>query len=154
LVRTGGIYTLDNGASESPLVGVLVFVAGVLLLLAAWSLGLGAAAQARRYRWFALLSVAGSLSVAVVFISIARPDLCLSGSPPTTNAFAFGCAAPNPTAQLPVAGGYLAGPAAATIYSLRGRGARTGVLPEGLSVSPLGTMTDADGEPEVWTERL
>jgi hypothetical protein len=53
-----------------------------------------------------------------------------------------------------VAGGNLAGPAAATIYSLRGRGARTEALPEGLSVSPLVAVTDADGESEVWTERL
>ncbi len=150
----GGIYAFDGGASRNSLVNPLVFVAGVLLLLAAWSLALGAAAQARRYQWFALLSVAGSLSVAVVLISVARPDLCLFVPPSTTNAFAFGCTAPNPTAQLLVAGGYLAGPAAATIYSLRGRGARTGALPEGLSVSPLGAVTDADGEPEVWTERL
>jgi hypothetical protein len=150
----GGIYALYGNPSGNSLVGVLVFVAGVLLLLAAWSLALGAAAQARRYRWFALLSVAGSLSLAVVFISLARPDLCLSGPPPTTNPYVLICPAPNPTAQLLVAGGYLAGPAAATAYSLRGRGARTGALPEGLSVSPLGAMTDADGEPEVWTERL
>jgi hypothetical protein len=150
----GGIYALFGPPSPRTFVSPLVLLGGVLLLLAAWSLALGAAAQARRYRWFALLSVAGSLSVAVVFISMARPDLCLSGPPPTTNAFAFGCTAPNPTAQLLVAVGYLAGPAAATAYSLRGRGARTGALPEGLSVSPLGAMTDADGEPEVWTERL
>ncbi len=131
-----------------------MLLGGVLLLLAAWSLALGAAAQARRYRWFALLSVAGSLSLAVVYISVASPDLCLFDTPSTTNAFAFGCTASNPTAQLLVAGGYLAGPAAAIVYSLRGRGPRTGTLPEGLSVSPLGAMTDADGEPEVWTERL
>jgi hypothetical protein len=150
----GGIYAFYGGASGNSLVSPLVFVAGVLLLLAAWSLALGAAAQVRRYRWFALLSVAGSLSVAVVFISVSRPDLCLSGPPPTTNPYVLICPAPNPTAQLLVAVGYLAGPAAATAYSLRGRGARTGAVPEGLSVSPLGAMTDADGEPEVWTERL
>jgi hypothetical protein len=150
----GGIYAFYGGASGNFLVGMLVVLAGVLLLLAAWSLALGAAAQARRYRWFALLSVAGSLSVAVVFISVSRPDLCLSGPPPTTNPYVLICPAPNPTAQLLVAVGYLAGPAAATAYSLRGRGARTGALPEGLSVSPLGAMTDADGESEVWTERL
>src|SRR5258707_9753593 len=150
----GGIYALFGPPSPRTFVSPLVLLGGVLLLLAAWSLALGAAAQARRYRWFALLSVAGSLSIAVVFISMARRDLCLSGPPPTTNAFAFGCTAPNPTAQLLVAGGYLAGPAAATIYSLRGRGARTGALPEGLSVSPLGAVTDADDEPEVWTDRL
>ena len=150
----GGIYALFGPPSPRTFVSPLVLLGGVLLLLAAWSLALGAAAQARRYRWFALLSVAGSLSLAVVVISLARPDLCLSVPPPTTNAFEFGCPSSNPTAQLLVAGGYLAGPAAATAYSLRGRGARTGALPEGLSVSPLGAMTEADGEPEVWTERL
>ena len=150
----GGIYALFGPPSPRTFVSPLVLLGGVLLLLAAWSLALGAAAQARRYRWFALLSVAGSLSLAVVYISVASPDLCLFDTPSTTNAFAFGCTASNPTAQLLVAGGYLAGPAAAIVYSLRGRGPRTGTLPEGLSVSPLGAMTDADGEPEVWTERL
>ena len=150
----GGIYALYGPPSSRTFVSPLVLLGGVLLLLAAWSLALGAAAQARRYRWFALLSVAGSISVAVVFISVARPNLCLFGTLSTTNAFAFGCTASNPTAQLLVAGGYLAGPAAAIVYSLRGRGAGTEALPEGLSVSPLGAMTDADGEPEVWTERL
>jgi len=150
----GGIYALFGPPSPRTFLSPLVLLGGVLLLLAAWSLALGAAAQARRYRWFALLSVAGSLSLAVVYISVASPDLCLFDTPSTTNAFAFGCTASNPTAQLLVAGGYLAGPAAAIVYSLRGRGARTGALPEGLSVSPLGAMTEADGEPEVWTERL
>jgi hypothetical protein len=150
----GGIYALYSPPSLRTFVSPLVLLGGVLLLLAAWSLALGAAAQARRYRWFALLSVAGSLSVAVVFISVSRPDLCLFGPPPTTNPYVLICPDPNPTAQLLVAVGYLAGPAAATAYSLCGRGALTGAVPEGLSVSPLGAMTDSDGEPEVWTERL
>jgi hypothetical protein len=150
----GGVQGLDGGTSGNVLVSFSVLFAGEFLLFAAWSLALGAAAQARRYRWVALLSVAGSLSVAVVTFSVSRPDPCLFILPSTANSFAFGCPSPNPLGQLLVVGGYLAGPAAAIVYSLRGRGARTGALPEGLSVSPLGAMTDGDGEPEVWTERL
>jgi len=131
-----------------------VLLGGVLLLLAAWSLALGAAAQARRYRWFALLSVAGSLSLAVVYISVASPDLCLFDTPSTTNAFAFGCTASNP--NCPAARGRGLPRRTGRRDSLQSPWSRPadGTLPEGLSVSPLGAMTDADGEPEVWTERL
>ena len=150
----GGMYALNGETSAAhALVSVVVFFAGVLLLLAGWTLAVGAAAQAHRYRWVALLAATGSLTVAVVYYTTSHPDLCLVTSPPSPYSYPPSCAQSDPLRQLLVAVGYLAGPVAAMVFSLRGSVLHGQALPQGAGISPL-AVAEADGEPDVWVERL
>ena len=154
----GGINSLLFATSVGQIVSELAILAGgLLLLIAAWVLALHTAAQARHWRWVALLIVAGYLSFAAIIFSFAPPDRCMFGMP-SDRSFVFGssCAGPNLLAQLLVLAGYLAGPAAALAYGLpdlrtRILGIRIPILrprelPEGLSVSPLSADSDAELE--------
>jgi hypothetical protein len=150
----GGTTGPFNETPGGILVLVLVLLGGVLLLGVAWTLALNAATQAHRWGWVALLTLAGELSVAALLISVFRPDPCLFGAPSIDDSFAEGCTTPNPAAQLLVVAGYLAGPVAAMIYSLRSASPRRQGLPEGLSVSPLSGISDPDAESEICSEPL
>jgi hypothetical protein len=113
---------------------------GTLLLLAAWTLSLNAAAQARRWEWIVLLVLGGFLSFASLVAVLYLPDGCPAGLPD-----AFEPCAPTSAAQLLIMAGTLAGPAAVLAYRLRPRVPWRVGLPEGLSVSRLGTADDAGG---------
>ena len=135
----GGINSFRYGTPGGFPVGILTFFGGVFLLLAAWTLALSAAAQARRWEWVGLLTVAGYLSVVAVMYSFASPDPCIFGPPPNYEGqFAPACT-PHPVVYLLVIAGYLAGPAATLAYGLRPDGLRRSsrALPDGLSVSSL-----------------
>ena len=119
--------------------GVL-FALGTLLLLAAWTLALNAAAQARRWEWLVLLILAGFLSFAALVAVLYLPDGCPAGL-----SDAFGPCAPTPAAQMLIKAGTVAGPAAVLAYRLRPHVPWRAGLPEGLSISRVGTADDAGG---------
>jgi hypothetical protein len=76
---------LLDGSNTSPdrdaTGGVIARGALLALVLAAWTLALNAAAQARRWEWIVLLVLAGFLSFAAVVAVLYLPDGCLAGSP-------------------------------------------------------------------------
>lgn len=120
----------------------LLIVLGTFLLIAAWTLALNAAVQARRWEWLVLLILAGFLSFAALVAVLFLQDACpMPGIPGAHEA----CTLALP-AQLPIMVGSLAGPVAVLVYRLRGHVPGRVGLPEGLSVSQLGTA-DAAGEP-------
>ncbi|MFI5275178.1 MAG: hypothetical protein ACHQ4H_19275 [Ktedonobacterales bacterium] len=127
-----------------------ILVASLALWLAAWALALNASAQARRWRWVALLVLAGSLTIGAVAFSLALPPPCPPGLPDGSTFYGPACSS-NPTQQLLIAVCVLAGPAAALAYGfgLRARRTRRG-LPDGLSASPV----VHDDSLELRTERL
>jgi hypothetical protein len=143
-----GSSLLDGSATQAGTSGGeiarAVLIAGTLLLIAAWTLALNAAVQARRWEWIVLLVLAGSLSFAALVAVLYLPDGCPAGPPD-----AFGPCAVAPAAQMLIMAGTVAGPAAVLAYRLRTHipwrvPGRAG-LPEGLSISRLGTADDAGG---------
>jgi hypothetical protein len=126
---------------------VLLIVLGTFLLIAAWTLSLNAAVQARRWEWLVLLILAGFLSFAALFAVLFLQDACLI---PGSLATYGPCTLALP-AQLPIMVGSLAGPMSVLAYRLRGSVPWRVGLPEGLSISRLGTADDA-GEPARQTD--
>ena len=126
----------------------LVLTAGIVLLVAAWTLALADAAQGRRWGWVALLSLGFYANVAAAYWLGSSSFLsCLLAGPqsfcPPYNHF---------TAMLIIAGSFV-GPGVALTYALRAPTAGKRTLPDGLSVSPLGA-TDADAIDQIEIERL
>jgi hypothetical protein len=115
----------------------LLLALGAFLLIAAWTLSLNTAAQARSWVWTALLVLAGFLSLAALLATLFVPDPCLVGPPNVV-----GQCAPAPAAQTLIIVGMLAGPAAVLAYSLRGAAPWRVGRPTGLSVSRLGVADD------------
>jgi hypothetical protein len=105
-----------NGDGPYFSVSLLTFFAGGMLLLAAWTLALNDAAQARRYWWVALLTFAGFVSVTAFLFSLSPSNLCLYGQPPEGRLL-YSCAGPDRVALALLIAGYLAGPAVALIYA-------------------------------------
>jgi hypothetical protein len=132
--------TPQAGTSGGQIARAVLIALGTLLLLAAWTLALNAAAQARRWEWIVLLVLAGFLSFAAVVAVLYLPDGCPAGPPD-----AFGPCAPTPAAQMLIMAGTVAGPAAMVAYRLRPRVPWRAGLPEGLSISRLGTADEAGG---------
>ena len=141
--------SLLDGPNSSPQGGTaggwiaraVLIALGTLLLLAAWTLSLNAAAQARRWEWIVLLVLAGFLSCAALVAVLVLRDACpVPGLPD-----AYGPCALTPAAQLPIMAGTVAGPAAVLAYRLRLHVPWRAGLPEGLSISRLGTADDAGG---------
>lgn len=108
---------------------------GGVALLAAWTLALAHAAQARRWRWFALIVVAGYLAYAISFLSEFLPATTCTFNPDSGDFSA--CLQPNVALVLALALGKAIGPVAMLIYALRAPGRRQRQLPEGLVVSSL-----------------
>lgn len=126
-------------APTSEGINVLATVAyqiGGVALLAAWTLALAHAAQARRWRWFALIVVAGYLAYAISFLSEFLPANTCTFNPPDSGDFSA-CLQPNVALVLGLALGKAIGPLAILIYALRAPGRRQRQLPEGLVVSSL-----------------
>src|SRR5215470_2108232 len=71
----------DGGTDGGEIARAILLVLGTLLLLAAWTLALNAAAQARRWEWVVLLVLAGFLSLAALVTVLYLPDGCLAGPP-------------------------------------------------------------------------
>jgi hypothetical protein len=65
--------TSDQGGYNS--LTIVVIQIGGVALLAAWTLALAHAAQARRWRWFALMVIAGYLSYAIYYVSRLPPTI-------------------------------------------------------------------------------
>jgi hypothetical protein len=134
-----GSNTSPDGSTGGGQVARIILIAlGTLLLLAAWTLSLNAAAQARRWEWIGLLVLAGFLSFAALVAMLYLSDGCPDG-------IGFGPCATAPTAQLLIMAGTLAGPVAVLAYRLRPHVRWRAGLPEGLSISRLGTADDAGG---------
>jgi hypothetical protein len=131
----------QGGTAGDMIVRALLVALGTLLLLAAWTLALNHAAQARRWEWLVLLVLAGFLSCAALVAVLVLRDACpVPGLPD-----AYGPCALTPAAQMPIMAGAVAGPAAVLAYRLRLRMPWRAGLPEGLSISRLGTADDAGG---------
>jgi len=125
----GGYGTLDSIVSQ----------VGGGLLLAAWTLALAHAAQARRWWWFAIFVVAGFLSYATQLVSEVLPVMTCSLNPSGFTSFTD-CPAPNQALLALVTLGEAIGPIVALIYVLyvlRAPGRRQRQLPDGLVVSSL-----------------
>jgi hypothetical protein len=133
-----GTNSPPQEGSDGGVIARAVLVLGALLLLAAWTLSLNAAAQARRWEWIVLLVLTGFLSFAALVAVLYLPDGCFAGPPD-----AFGPCAPTPAVQMLIMAGTLAGPAAVLAYRLRPRVPWRAGLPEGLIISRLGTADDA-----------
>jgi len=114
----------------------IVSQVGGSLLLAAWTLVLAHAAQARRWWWFAIFVVAGFLSYAAQLVSEVLPVMTCSLNPSGFTSFSD-CPAPNQALLALVTLGEAIGPIVALIYILRAPGRRQRQLPEGLVVSSL-----------------
>lgn len=146
-----GSGLLDGSSMQAGISGGMisrvVLILGTLLLIAAWTLALNAAAQARRWDWIVLLVLAGFLSFAAVVAVLYLPDGCPDGLPDS----GFGPCALTPAAHMLIIAGTLAGPAAVLAYRLYPRVPWRAGLPEGLSISRLGTADDA-GEPARHTD--
>jgi hypothetical protein len=130
----------DGGLSAGMIARGLLIALGTFLLIAAWTLALNAAAQARRWAWTALLVLAGFLSFAALLAALFVPDPCLVGPPA-----AAGYCTPAPAAQTLIIAGSLTGPAAALAYRLRATVPWRAGRPEGLGASRLGAADDAGG---------
>ncbi|HET9110207.1 MAG TPA: hypothetical protein VFN78_05220 [Ktedonobacterales bacterium] len=116
----------------------LVLTAGIVLLVAAWTLALADAAQGRRWGWVALLSLGFYANVAAIY--------GLFGTFVITCMFAASqpyCSSNSRFIEMLVLVGSFVGPAATLVYALRAPTAGKRTLPDGLSVSPLGSA-DAD----------
>ena len=76
----GGFPALNDEVrpSVNPLVVILLFYGGLLLLITAWTLALNSAALARRWGWVFLLVVSGYISFTALIISITTPNPCPS----------------------------------------------------------------------------
>lgn len=125
----------SSGEGYGALDSIVSQVGGVLLL-AAWTLALALAAQARRWRWFAIFVVAGFLSYATQLVSELLPVMTCSLNPSGFTSLT-GCSAPNQALLALVTLGETSGPIAALIYVLRAPGRRQRQRPEGLVVSSL-----------------
>lgn len=150
----GGTTSSLNESPEGGLVLVVTLLIGVIQLGVAWILALNTAAQQRRWGWVALLTLAGELSVAALLISIVRPDPCMLGDPSTFDTYDGSCPTSNLFAHVLILVGYLAGPVAASVYSLRSAKLQRSGPPEGLSVSSISAASDHDSEFEIGSERL
>ena len=131
----GGINGLGSGTDPSFPIRIATLYGGVLITLAAWTLSINAAAQARRWVWVALLIVAGYLTLAAVYASFSL-QTCFGPD--------FACPPPNPLAQALIFVGYLACPVAALVYGIRVLGQRVRTPPDGLVVSSLRAERTAD----------
>jgi hypothetical protein len=117
--------------------------AGGVLLVAGWALALTHAAQARRWRWIALLIFAGYLSYSVILFSdLTQVNRCAFSPSDEFNSIA--CPPPDQLRLLLLALGEAVGPVVILIYGLRAPGRRERQLPEGLVVSSLrgGTVVE------------
>jgi hypothetical protein len=133
--------SLLDGTNSSPQAALLVAL-GTLLLIAAWTLVLNEAAQARRWECFVPLVLAGFLSFAALLAVLFLRDSCPM---PGSLGGGFGQCVPPSEAQTFIMVCTLAGPAAVLAYSLRSRMPWRAGLPEGLSISRLGTADEAGG---------
>ncbi|HEX6796665.1 MAG TPA: hypothetical protein VF116_02995 [Ktedonobacterales bacterium] len=161
LVLGGPSLFFFGGGSENLAVRLVVFFGDLLLWTAGWALALNAAAQARSWRWVALLTLCGPLSCFAFLVSLAPPQPCFFGPPPQPQGFggALECPAPNPALQLLVIALYLVAPAAALAYALRDRLPVRRVGPRDIAISSAEAATDvdtadADAELEMRTERI
>lgn len=132
----GGAGLSGDTAPNSPL-NPLVWIIGMILLLAAWTLAFADAVQARRWRWAAPLTVATYLSFCALLSLAVRPDPCLFVPPQGFGAGGAQCAAPNQSLQLIVLIGCYIGPLTAHLYSLRDTLPHATAQASDLTVSPL-----------------
>src|SRR5260370_24901730 len=98
----------QGGTSGGEIARAVLIALGTFLLLAAWTLSLNAAAQARRWEWIVLLVLAGFLSFAALVAVLYLPDGCLPGPPEG----GFVPCAPPPAPQMLSLAGTLSGPPA------------------------------------------
>ena len=161
LVLCGPNLFFFGGSSENAILRLVLFFGDLLLWIAGWALALNAAAQARVWRWVALLTVCGPLSCLAFLVSIAPPTPCFFGQPqPQGFEGGFACSAPNPALQVLVIVLYVAAPAATLAFALRDRLPHLGMVRSGPAVAALATSPtesgadDADGELDMRTERL
>ena len=131
----------QGGTSGGEIARAVLFALGTLLLLAAWTLSLNAAAQAGRWEWIVLLVLAGFLSFAALVAVLYLSDGCPAGPPDG----GFGPCALTPAAQMLIMAGTVAGPAAVLAYRRRPRVRWRAGLPEGLSTSRIGATHEAGG---------
>lgn len=129
--------TSDQGGYNS--LTIVVIQIGGVALLAAWTLALAHAAQARRWRWFALMIIAGYLSYAIYYMSRLPSTIMCSFNLDSGDFSA--CLQPNIALVLMLALGQATGPVAMLIYALRAPGRAQRRLPEGLTVSSLHDKT-------------
>jgi hypothetical protein len=155
----GGLSTVFNPYRYVSGAFILPFLAygGVLLLIASWTLSLNAATQARRWLWVALLLCAGLLTFSAILLPFVMPQLaqCFYYA---QNGFApadYACPPANALLPILIVVGYFVSPAAALVYALRPSALsrstlrRTGQLPEGLTVSRLGTTDEPTIGPDL-----
>lgn len=125
-----------NDSSPADLPDYLVEQAVSILFLTAWILALASASQARRWRWFAVLILAGYFSYTMASLNgLLLSDACTFNL--STNSDFAACAQPNPALLLLLAAGRAIGSAVALTYALRMSARRQRQLPEGLVVSSL-----------------
>ncbi len=141
----GATNSLPYFSSGNSITDTVISQVGGFLLFTAWVLALAHAAQARRWRWFVVLTVAVFLSESVLILSEVLPtNPCAYTSFDGSNPLA--CLQPNQAILLLLALGKAIGPIFMLIYALRAPGRRQRQLPDGLVVSSLrdGHVVDED----------
>jgi hypothetical protein len=135
-------FTFFNGgyglvSSQTSGASVIVWLLGLLLLFAAWTLAFTDAAQGRRWRWLIPLTVTAYLSFAALIALVALPDPCLLAPGQPIGVSDLQCGAPDQTAHLLTLIGCYIGPLTTLLYSLRDTLPRRQPRPAGAAVSPL-----------------
>ena len=142
VVTLSVFFTFFNGgyglvSSQTSLASVIVWLLGLLLLFAAWTLAFTDAAQARRWRWLIPLTVTAYLSFAALIAVAALPDPCALAPGQPIGMSGLQCGAPDQTAHLLVVIGCYIGPLTALLYSLRDTLPRRQPRPAEAAVSSL-----------------
>lgn len=127
-------FTFLNGgyglSSMGPtgLTSVIVWLLGLLLVFAAWTLALADATQARRWRWLLPLTLSAYLSFCALLALAISPDPCLFQPGRNVGPGGLQCGAPDQALHLLTVIGCYIGALTALLYSLRdtipGRAAR------------------------------
>lgn len=135
-------FTFLNGgyglnSAQASLSTVIVWLLGLLLLFAAWTLAFTDAAQGRRWRWLFPLTVAVYLSFAALISLAALPDPCALAPGQPAGMSGLQCGAPDQTAHLLTVVGCYLGPLTALLYSLRDTLPHRQPRPAEAAVSPL-----------------
>ena len=142
---------LNGGTAEldSRLPVTLLFYGGPVLLVAASSLAINAAALSKQSGWVLLLILGGYISFAAMLIALFDPAFCLAVEP---GYFTFGplCPGGRPVAQLAFAAGHLLGPTLILVYGvLAPSGQRRHRSTVGIPLRALPSETNEDTEPDM-----
>jgi hypothetical protein len=163
-ILLGGTSAFGSVGSVNPVVASLLEIAGVVLLLAAWTLSINGAATSRSWLWVFLLVIVGYISIATQVIAVAEPAACFPGiAHPYSVVYTLLCSDNNPYLPLLFTLAHILGPAVVLMHGLMAVRARADATqpavaisagrrgpPPGLYISPINSaVPEEDTEPNV-----